>query len=95
MDRISADGIRYAFLFVLFRSSEADYFFLILLVELEREDEREEEMRDEEDLEMREGDVLLKDRDEEELLDAEKPEEEDLILGEPSLTWGEDRLDDE
>ena len=59
---------------------------MILLEELEREDEREEEIRDEEDLEMREGDVLLKDREE---------EEEDLILGELNLTWGEDRLDDE
>lgn len=47
---------------------------MILLEELEREEEREEEVRvlAGEDLEMREGDALLKDRE----------EEEDLMLGE-------------
>jgi hypothetical protein len=60
---------------------------LILLEELEREDDREEEVRvrDAEDMEVREGDALLKDRDGEELLDVEireEDEEEDLTLGE-------------
>jgi hypothetical protein len=58
---------------------------LILLEELEREDDREEEVRVRaaEDMEVREGDALLKDRDGEELLDVEiREEEEDLRLGE-------------
>jgi hypothetical protein len=61
---------------------------LILLEELEREEERVEDVRvlPDEDPEMREGDALLKDRDEEELLDDEMREEdegeEDLSLGE-------------
>jgi hypothetical protein len=69
------------------------YFFFTLFVELDLEDERETVDREGEERVTRALDVLLTEREEEELLDGEtRLGEYDLELGEEDLILEEDRL---
>ncbi|UCE39755.1 MAG: hypothetical protein JSV17_09685 [Candidatus Aminicenantes bacterium] len=69
------------------------YFFFTLLVELDLEIERDEEDREGVDRETRVDELLLKDRDMEELLDDEmRLGEYDLLLEEEVLILVVDRL---